>query len=108
MGALSRRGRAAGQINIAPPKQVLATARTLRWAARNADVEGRTAHDLRRTFAQNVKRGGADDRTVAALLGQGSTRMAGVYSWPELDTMRHALENRKPEQDGSKAETRRK
>lgn len=56
-----------------------------------AGIEGKTIHDLRRTFAQRVRRSGAEASLVASLLGQKTTQMAEVYSWAEVEQLRSAL-----------------
>lgn len=81
------------------PSETLETPRCRRSFARlwypalvKAKVSGRTVHDLRRTFAQELHRSGVPDRMIAALLGQETTSVVPRYSWPELDVMRRAVE----------------
>lgn len=80
------------------PSETLKTPKTKRNFARlwypaleEAGVTGRTVHDLRRTFAQELHRVGVPDRMIAALLGQETTSMVARYSWAELDVLREAL-----------------
>lgn len=58
--------------------------------------EGKTVHDLRRTFAQTRKRAGIDDRTIAALLGQTTTRIVSRYTEVEMSALRAAVEASPP------------
>jgi len=56
-------------------------------ALRRAGIEGKTIHDLRRSFAQDLRRAGASDREIAAALGQTTTRIVGRYTETELDVL---------------------
>lgn len=68
--------------------------RTIRAGMKRAGVEGRTIHDLRRTFATGILNRGWPLEIVAALLGQASTRIAGRYTHAEAETLARALRGR--------------
>ena len=61
--------------------------RTFDIACDRASVEGRTRHDLRRTFAVHLRRQGIPRDLVAPFLGHGSTTMTAIYTPDEWETL---------------------
>lgn len=61
-------------------------------AAAEPKVEGRTIHDLRRTWAVELLEAGVSLELIAALLGQRTTRVAGRYAKARFTALRSVLD----------------
>ena len=61
-------------------------------AMKTARVQGKTIHDLRRTFATRAYNRGVPPAMIADLLGQRGTRLVGRYTHAEFETLRVAAE----------------
>ena len=61
--------------------------RSFRRSRGRASIEGRTIHDLRRTFAVRLRRRGVPRDLVAPFLGHASTTMTAAYTPDEWETL---------------------
>ncbi|HRI10152.1 MAG TPA: tyrosine-type recombinase/integrase, partial [Nannocystaceae bacterium] len=61
-------------------------------AAADPKVEGRTIHDLRRSWAVELLEAGVSLELIAALLGQRTTRVAGRYAKARFTALRSVLD----------------
>jgi hypothetical protein len=64
--------------------------RALADARITTKVNGKTIHDLRRTYATRLLNGHVSPALIAALLGQRTTRLVGRYTHAEFETLRAA------------------
>ena len=64
---------------------------TFHLTLRRAEIEGFRFHDLRHTFSSRV-RAFTDAFTVRDLLGHADIKMTGIYTTPQPEEMRRAVE----------------